>query len=204
MQPEPQHAGRAWHQAAPEDGFCSHTGAKEVRAQPQGFQHWSAGMRQGRRSMQYLNPAFPAWCWAQAGAATPGPPLPSTALPCSQLSSPGEGSRSLRSTPSSSQGPSKPHWPPQALPSSCNRVKNYFADGKPAVRSPGRQRTQLSLHRRGPDPLQAGSVKRLSYYLRPWNRQSKLRHPTKHHSKGFARPLVFGQELMPVFVSDPS
>lgn len=26
--------------------------------------------------MQYLNPAFPAWCWAQAGAATPGPPLP--------------------------------------------------------------------------------------------------------------------------------
>lgn len=134
----------------------------------------------------------------------PRTPAASTALPCSQLSSPGEGSRSLRSTPSSSQGPSKPHWPPQALPSSCNRVKNYFADGKPAVRSPGRQRTQLSLHRRGPDPLQAGSVKRLSYYLRPWNRQSKLRHPTKHHSKGFARPLVFGQELMPVFVSDPS
>lgn len=39
----------------------------------------------------------------------------------------------------------KPRWPPRALPSSCNRVRSYFGDGKAAARAPGRQSTRLPL-----------------------------------------------------------
>lgn len=55
-----------------------------------------------------------------------------------------------------------------------------------AVRSPGRQRTQLSLHRTLLE--EASPAVRLSYGLRPGDRQSNLRHAIKYHSRGFARP----------------
>lgn len=67
------------------------------------------------------------------------------------------------------------------LPSSCNRVKSYFADGKTTARSPGGQRAQLSPHG---TLLEEARTATGSDCLRPGDRQSNFGHPT---AKGFAR-----------------
>lgn len=142
-----------------------------------------------REQHPLFEPRGPRTALGSGGCSHPGTPPA-----CSGLCSPGGGSRSLRSKPSLAG-----HLGPCHRPATAGEVILGMArwqSGSLAGRAPGSPSAAPSWRR--PEPLQPGTAKDLG------TRQSKLRHPTEHPSKGFSRPPLFGQELLPVFVLDPS